>query len=71
MGLVVHVTVLLRYFNIDNESKSVSVNCVTSKSYPGVSSLAQKWVTFAPNGTNPGLFHIRFQYILARRAKMY
>ena len=24
-----------------------------------------------PNGTNPGLFQIRFQYILARGAKMY
>ena len=24
-----------------------------------------------PNGTNPGLFQIRFQYILALRAKMY
>ena len=30
-----------------------------------------KWVRLAPNGTNPGLFQIRFQYILARRAKMY
>ena len=25
----------------------------------------QKWVILAPNGTNPGLFQIRFQYILA------
>ena len=25
----------------------------------------------APNGTNPGFFQIRFQYILALRAKMY
>ena len=24
----------------------------------------QKWVKLAPNGTNPGLFQIRFQYIL-------
>ena len=29
------------------------------------------WVRLAPNGTNPGLFQIRFQYILARWAKMY
>ena len=27
--------------------------------------LAQKRVRLAPNGTNPGLFQIRFQYILA------
>ena len=26
--------------------------------------LGAKWVRFAPNGTNPVLFHIRFQYIL-------
>ena len=36
-----------------------------------VAGLTQKWVRLAPNGTNPGLFQIRFQYILARRAKMY
>ena len=28
-------------------------------------------VRLPPNGTNLGLFQIRFQYILARRAKMY
>ena len=27
-----------------------------------------KWVRLASNGTNPGLFHTRFQYILARWA---
>ena len=27
--------------------------------------------TWLPNGTHPGLFQIRFQYILAQRAKMY
>ena len=32
---------------------------------------APKWLTLAPNDTNTGLFQIRFQYILARRAKMY
>ena len=31
----------------------------------------QKWVRLAPNGTNPWFFNTRFQYILARRAKMY
>ena len=30
--------------------------------WPG---LDLKWVRLAPNRTNPGLFHIRFQYILA------
>ena len=32
---------------------------------------AQNWVSLALDGTNPGLFKIRFLYILARRAKMY
>ena len=31
--------------------------------------LAPKWVRLAPNRTNPGLFRIRFHYILSRRAK--
>ena len=35
------------------------------------SDLGLKWVRFASNGTNSGLFKIRFQYILARWAKMY
>ena len=38
---------------------------------PGVWGLAPKWVRFDQNRTNPGLFQIRFQYILARGAKMY
>ena len=29
----------------------------------GVVGFAPKWVRFAPNGTNPGLFQIRFQCI--------
>ena len=29
----------------------------------GMVGLAPKWVRLAPNGTNPGLFQIRFQYI--------
>ena len=32
----------------------------------GMVSLALKWVRLAPNRTNPGLFHVRVQYILAR-----
>ena len=35
----------------------------------GMVGLAPKWVRLAPNGTNPGLFQIRFQYILAQRDK--
>ena len=30
---------------------------------PGMVGLAPKWVRLAPNGTNPGLFQIRFQCI--------
>ena len=37
----------------------------------GLPVLAPKWVKLSQNGKNPGLFQIRFQYILARRAKMY
>ena len=37
----------------------------------GVSESALKWVRMAPNGTNQGRFKVTFQYILARRAKMY
>ena len=29
----------------------------------GMSSLAPKWVRMGPDGTNPGLFQIRFQHI--------
>ena len=38
---------------------------------PGSPDLDPKWARLAPNGTNLELFQIRFQYILARRAKMY
>ena len=37
----------------------------------GVSYLVTKWFRLARNGTDPRLFQIRFQYILAPRAKMY
>ena len=36
-----------------------------------VATFAPKWIKLAPNMTNPGFFKIRFQYILAHRAKMY
>ena len=36
-----------------------------------MSAKPQKWFRLPPNGTNPGLFQIIFQYILAPRAKMY
>ena len=39
-------------------------------SYRSVS-LAPKWVKFAQNGKNPGLFQARFRYILAHCAKIY
>ena len=35
----------------------------------GVGGLAPKWVRLAPNGTNPGLFQIRFQCIWRPRAR--
>ena len=31
----------------------------------GVSDLDKKWGRLAPNGRYPGLFHIKYQYILA------
>ena len=33
----------------------------------GMSDLGQKWARVVQNGTNLGLFQIRFQYILAQR----
>ena len=33
-----------------------------NKLITGMVGLAPKWVILAPNGTNPGLFQIRFQY---------
>ena len=41
------------------------------RSVTGSSDMTPKLVRLALNGTNPGLFQIRFQYILAPRAKMY
>ena len=35
----------------------------------GMPIFAPKWVRLAPNGTNPRLFQIRFQYILVSRPK--
>ena len=32
----------------------------------GMLGLAPKWVRWAPNGTNPGLFQIRFQFSAGR-----
>ena len=50
------------------------LTAVTHKHEVGVSrtgmvDLAPKWVRLAPNGTNPGLFQIRFQSIWRPRAK--
>ena len=39
--------------------------------HTGVPQLGTNWVTLALNGTNLGLFQIRFQNILALRAKMF
>ena len=36
----------------------------------GSPDLAPKWVRLAPNRTNPGLFQIRFQYILALKSDL-
>ena len=40
-----------------------SVRGETTERSPGMVGLAPKWVRLAPNGTNPGLFQIRFQCI--------
>ena len=37
--------------------------------HPGMSGLVQECVGLALDGTNPGLFQIRFQYILAHQSK--
>ena len=42
-----------------------------SLSLSGMLRFATKSVKLAPNGTNLGTFYDQFQYILARRAKMY
>ena len=39
--------------------------------WPGMSDMGPKWVWLVLNWTNPGLFQIRFQYILALQAQMY
>ena len=41
--------------------KEWSVDLVATRCVPGMVGLAPKWVRLAPNGTNPGLFQIRFQ----------
>ena len=41
----------------------------SARGKPGVVGLAPNWVRLAPNGTNPGLFQIRFQCIWRRGAK--
>ena len=41
------------------------LSCVTSE----MSDLHTKWLRFNPNGTNLGLFLLRFNYILARRGQ--
>ena len=46
----------LRWEN--NRDRGSAANC-----RPGMVGLAPKWVRLAPNGTNPGLFQIRFQCI--------
>ena len=69
----------LQIFNFNLEMKaahyrslSSTVNidlcCIISTQW---SNSGQRWVRWIPNGTNPGLFQIRSQYILAQRAKMY
>ena len=47
--------------------------CVVGGFAAGMVGLAPKWVRLAPNGTNPGLFQIRFQCIWrgARRPCLY
>ena len=37
----------------------------------GLSDIDQNWAKLAPNGTDLGLFKIRFQNFLARRAKKF
>ena len=62
-----------------NNLSFFSAKCVpTGACLPGVELLCQhyigeggvehgpKWVRLTPNGTNPRLYKIRFQYILAR-----
>ena len=44
-------------------------NAGRNENTPGMVGLAPKWVRLAPNGTNPGLFQIRFQCIWRRGAK--
>ena len=41
----------------------------TAQDKAGTVGLAPKWVRLAPNGTNPGLFQIRFQCIWRGGAK--
>ena len=45
------------YLIIPGESRSCS------RCFPGLLDTGPKWLRSAPNGTNPGLFQIRFQYI--------
>ena len=51
----------------ENNKFPIYIHKVTQKRRekcePGMVGLAPKWVGLAPNGTNPGLFQIRFQYI--------
>ena len=54
-----------------NQSHENMVTCnrCCSQNLSGMVGLAPKWVRLAPNGTNPGLFQIRFQCIWRGGAK--
>ena len=62
----------VNYFNpklIDLRQVDGQEHPVFVYAMPGMVGLALKWVRLAPNGTNPGIFQIRFQCIWRGGAK--
>ena len=62
LGLEVNAKVMTRvtagmFFLLDRGDKQAGL----SPSRAGMGGLDPKWIRLAPNGTNPGLFQIRFQ----------
>ena len=50
-----------------SSSRAGYVNCYNRTHNTRMWGLSPKWARIIPNGTHPGLFQIRFQYILAQR----
>ena len=65
-GKFIRFTLEVINYDIKTRKKDAYTVCPV---YAGMVDFAPKWVRLASNGTNPGLFQIRFQCIWRPRAK--